>query len=274
MSGEHECDRGRAGPVKAKSAQRVHPPPPRPVRSRAFKRYPRRRSGDWVESTPSREHLPVAQRMEESIVISSTLSKLPIIGREQQEDVLRMVPGDLIPVLRQADVDFVLAGAHGLGGWMVQSRATQDVDFIIRIKDSSRAADAILKKFPRFELQKNPEVWRFGQDGQWLVDLILTRAPLFKRVINEYKEIHINKRLVKVPNLEAALAMKFASMVGHYRPGLKKMQDAVDFSSLLQANKVVDLKLLRELGELVFSGGGDNLLQCVEDVRAGRTLEI
>jgi hypothetical protein len=34
------------------------------------------------------------------------------------------------------------------------------------------------------------------------------------------------------------------------------------------------MKLLKELGELVYSGGGEHLIQYVEDARAGRKLEI
>ena len=216
----------------------------------------------------------VADRHVQSIQLSSFLSKLPIIGREQKKDVIRLAPEDLIPILQAAGIDFVLAGAHGIGGWLAETRATQDVDVIIRMKDRVKAAEAILKKYPDFELEKHPDVWRFKGQGQYLVGLILTRAALFKRVINEFQEIQIHRRKVKVPKLEAALAMKFASMVGHFRNLRKKTKDEVDFMSMLEVNKSINSVLLCELGELVYAGGGKDLLKYVEDVRAGRKLEI
>jgi hypothetical protein len=216
----------------------------------------------------------VADRHAESIKVSSFLSKLPVIGREQKEDVKRMAPEELIPLLQNAGVDFVLAGAHGIAGWMAEPRATQDVDFIIRIRDKQKATDALLAKHPNLEIEKHPDVWRFKSGEQYVVDLILTRAPLFRRVIKEFKTTRIGKREAKVPKLEAALAMKFASMTGHWRKLEKKYSDASDFASMARHNPAINEGLLRELGELVYPGGGVDLVRYVEDVRAGRKLEI
>ena len=212
--------------------------------------------------------------MTESIELSSFLSKRPMLGREEPEDVLRMVPEELIPLLHKAGVDFVLAGAHGISGWLAQPRATQDVDFIIRIKDKQKATQAILTKYPKLELEKHPDVWRFKIGEEYLVDLILTRAPLFKRVISEFEDIEIKGIKAKAPKLEAALAMKFASMIGHYRKLERKYIDAGDFASMVSSNSTIDAGLLGELGELVYSGGGAEIVKMVENVRAGRTLEI
>lgn len=216
----------------------------------------------------------VVDRHAESIKLSSFLSKLPVIGREQKEDVKRMAPEELIPLLQKAGVDFVLAGAHGIGGWMAEPRATQDVDFIIRVRDRQKATAALMAKYPHLELEKHPDVWRFKSGEQYLVDLILTRPPLFKRVIKEFRTTRIGKHEAKIPKLEAALAMKFASMTGHYRNVRRKTQDAVDFMSMLEVNKGLNTDLLRELGELVYPGGGSDLVRYVEDARAGRKLEI
>lgn len=215
-----------------------------------------------------------ANRHAESIRTSSFLSKLPMIGLEQEEDVQRLAPSDLIPLLQKAGIDFVLAGAHGIAGWLREPRATQDVDFIVRMKDRQKAADAILARHPDFEMEKHPDVWRLKQGQEYLVDLILTRAPLFKRVISEYTEIRMGKCRVKIPRIEAALAMKFASMTGHYRNYEKKFIDAGDFASMVRKNQNVDLSLLAELGELVCAGGGADVVKYLEDARAGKPLEI
>ena len=218
--------------------------------------------------------MKTANRHAECIRLSSFLSKLPMIGLEQEGDVQRLAPSDLIPLLHKAGVDFVLAGAHGIAGWLREPRATQDVDFIIRLKDKQTAAAEILAKYPEFEVEKHPDVWRFKQGDSYFVDLMFARAPLFKRVINEYQETRMGKWQVKVPKVEAALAMKFAAMTGHYRNVRKKMQDAVDFMAVIELNTAIDSKLLAELGELVYPGGGADIVKYLDDARAGRRLEI
>ena len=68
--------------------------------------------------------------------------------------------------------------------------------------------------------------------------------------------------------------MKFASMTGHWRKLEKKYSDASDFASMVRHNAAMDTSLLRELGELVYPGGGMDIERYVSDVRAGRKLEI
>ena len=184
-----------------------------------------------------------------------------------------MVPGDLIPSLKAAEIEFMLVGAHGISVWMTDPRATQDVDFIVRVKDKTKAANAILKKFPDLLQEKNPDVWRYQINGKYLVDLILTTTPLHKRVFAEFAETRVERLKVRVPKVEAALAMKFAAMTGHYRNFTKKYKDASDFIDIAINNKV-DLTLLKELGELVFPGGGVQTVNYVADARAGKRLEI
>ena len=184
-----------------------------------------------------------------------------------------MVPGDLVPALKASGIEFMLAGAHGVSVWMSDPRATQDVDFIIRVKDKLKAANAILTKFPALQQEKNPDVWRYQIDGKYLVDLILTTTPLHKRVFTEFSETRVDRLKVRVPKVEAALAMKFAAMTGHYRNFIKKHKDASDFIDIATNNKV-DLDLLNDLGELHYSGGGLELRKYVEDARSGKRLEI
>lgn len=261
----------------AKSARTSQPQPASPTGKRVLKRRvrrPRRIVGDWAETFPLRDHLPVQQRIAEGIATSSFLSKRPMLGREQKEDVMRLVPEDLTPSLDAAGIDYVLVGAHGLAGWLPQARATEDVDFLVRVQDKQKAADAVLKKYPVLEIEKHPDVWRLKLGDATLVDLMLNRSALYKRMFLEYIEIKAGRRKLKVPKLEAALVMKFASMIGHHRPNRKKLQDAVDFMALVEANTVIHLELLKELSELVYPGGKAEIVKMVEDVRAGRKLEI
>jgi len=217
----------------------------------------------------------VADRHTENIRISSYLSKLPMIGREQKEDVVRLAPEDLIPVLNAAKVNFVLAGAHGFAGWLSEPRATQDVDFIIRTKDRRKASDAILEAVSDTTLEEHPVVWRIKRGEAYVADLMFTNAPLFERIhAKEYLAKKLGRYTAKVPKLEAAMAMKFAAMVGHHRQLPKKLRDAGDFADMVLHNKKLDVKLLVELGELVYEGGGKEIVKIVGDVKAGRRLEL
>lgn len=209
----------------------------------------------------------------ESIRTSSFLSKLPVIGAEE-DTVERVAPEDVIPLLQDAGIGFVLAGAHGIGGWVKEPRATQDVDFIVHVRDARKAAEAILDRHPGWQIEKFPDVWRLKQGEACLVDLMLTRAPLLKRVLSETVSVRLGKRTIRIPKLEAALALKFAAMIGHFRRLGKKYLDARDFIEMVAANKDINTKLLKELGELAYTGGGKDILAHVAHARAGRRLEI
>lgn len=217
---------------------------------------------------------PSTLPFEQCVVLSSQLSKLPMLGREEPWEVIRMVPADVVPLLLASKIDFMLVGAHGASGWMMEPRATQDVDILVRPRDKTKATQAILSKFPDLSVEKHPDVWRFGKEGQVLLDLMLSNAAFLKRVLKEFEYIRIQGHRVKVPKVECALAMKFAAMTGFYRKQAKKYLDASDFMSMVEKNSVLNLGLLIELGELRYSGGGAELVKYVEDARAGKRMEI
>lgn len=217
---------------------------------------------------------PCPLPFDQCIELSSRLSKLPIIGREQSWEVIRMAPEDIVPLLHAQKIDFMLVGAHGIAGWLFQPRATHDVDILIRGKDKGKASQLILKKYTDLILEKCPEVWRFSKAGQQLLDLMLATSPFHKRVFKENDFTKVDGIKVKVPKVECALAMKFTAMTGHYRPLPKKYQDVADFQSVVEKNKKLDMTLLHQLGERRYPGGGKELLGYVEDARAGRRMEI
>ncbi len=223
---------------------------------------------EWGIDRPSK--LP----FDECIALSSLLSKLPLLGHEEPWEVIRMVPADVVPVLAAQKIDYMLVGAHGLSGWLMQARGTMDVDILLRDKDKSKASQALLARHTDLVLEKCPQVWRFSKNGEQLVDFMLTTSPLHKRVFKEFDFTTISGLKVKIPKVECALAMKCNAMTGYDRPWAKKYQDTADFVSVVRKNAKLDMKLLEELGELRYPGGGAELLKYVEDARAGRRMEI
>ena len=63
-------------------------------------------------------------------------------------------------------------------------------------------------------------------------------------------------------------------MVSLVRADEKKHLDAHDFISMVKANGDIDLEKLEELGNLVYAGGGKELVEKVRQVRAGEKLQL
>ena len=57
-------------------------------------------------------------------------------------------------------------------------------------------------------------------------------------------------------------------------PYADKLIDAGDLLRVIEANATIDLNLLADLGELVYAGGGKEILKLVADARAGKKLEF
>lgn len=185
-----------------------------------------------------------------------------------------VAPEDVIPVLNQAGVRFMLMGNYGISGWRGEERATQDVDILVRSRDHRKAVKAISEAFPRLQVADSPVVTRFLDPVRRvaLIDLMKPNQPLFKVA---FRQSVLDAEGYLIPNLEFALACKFAAMVSPYREVRKKHLDAADFMSMVEANaSSIRLAQLRRLGERVYPGGGAEVLQLVEDAKAGRRLEF
>ena len=63
-----------------------------------------------------------------------------------------------------------------------------------------------------------------------------------------------------IPKVEAALASKYAAIISDFRDRGKKEYDAADFRRIARANyDRVNREHLRQLGDLVWDGGGAEL---------------
>ena len=84
----------------------------------------------------------------------------------------------------------------------------------------------------------------------------------------------------RIPSLEAALANKYGAMLTPTRNAQKRAQDAVDFAwivkhSLDEGQQPIDLQKLASLGEKVWpGGGGQEILHLVEQVKAGKPINL
>jgi hypothetical protein len=185
-------------------------------------------------------------------------------------------PLDVVAVLNEAGISFVLVGAHGLGGWLQDPRATQDVDVVVAAKHLKKAVKALTTAFPILEVEDHPVVTRLShrETKKIVIDVMKPNQQLFREVFKHTFRVAAVGQSYRIPSLEMALAMKFAPMVSLHRQDEDKYQDAHDFINIVKSNPEIDLQTLAALGDLVPPDGGKALVEKVRQVRAGEKLNL
>jgi hypothetical protein len=184
-------------------------------------------------------------------------------------------PLGIIKVLNAAAVKFVLVGAHGIAGWMRKPRATQDVDLVVMNQHVKKATRALLKAFPQLEAEDEGIVVRLRdrESKEVLIDLIKQRE-LYREVFKYTQTASETGELFRIPSLEMALAMKYAAMISPNRPLEKVHQDAHDFIVMVKGNPEYNRDRLQILGDVVYTGGGEELLEMIRKAAAGERLDL
>lgn len=186
----------------------------------------------------------------------------------------RMIdPSLVLQTLRQAGVRFVLMGAHGIGGWLQQARATRDVGVVVRKSDHKKAVRAIRQRFPDLVLDEHTLVTRFldAANAEPLIDL-MRPVDLYRHAFDNAVRLESGHH---VPNLELAIASKFRALTSRNRPQEKLHLDASDFIQMVKRHhEQLDRDRLKRLAESIFAEGGEQVLNMVDDVLAGRRLKI
>ena len=169
----------------------------------------------------------------------------------------------------------MLVGAHGIAGWMRKPRATQDVDLVVMNQHVKKAKRALLKAFPQLDAEDEEVVVRLRDraSGEVLIDLIKLRE-LYREVFKHTQTVSEVGQQYCIPSLELALAMKYAAMISPNRPLEKVHQDAHDFIVMVKGNPEQDRNTLEALGEAVYSGGGEELLEMIRKAAAGERLDL
>jgi hypothetical protein len=182
-------------------------------------------------------------------------------------------PVDVFRVLNAAKLRAVLVGAHAINARSGDPRTTIDVDIIA--EKPKRVSDVLRAAFPTLSMEDHPVVIRFKDEKHEAIDVIKPSASaLFKRALKQTEHLKIEGVEILIPDLETTIALKFASMVGPARQLPDKYTDARDFILIVKQGKNSKENLLSELGELVYAGGGKEILKLVADARAGRRLEF
>lgn len=208
--------------------------------------------------------------------------------RSQWSQHVATSPVDLNQVLKTLAgkrIPFVLTGAHGIGAWTGKPRNTQDVDVLTKSgRNHGRAVAAIHALYPELQVRKFTGITAFFIESEKssVVDVIYPyRADLEETLANptwtENQELGLRYR---IPSLEEALSNKYGAMLTPTRELDKRMQDAVDFTRMVQhasdeGRQPIDVDRLEFLGEKVWpSGGGKEILVLVKQVEAGRAIHL
>ena len=193
------------------------------------------------------------------------------LARMQKRDIS---PADVARVLDAAKVKYVLVGAHAANGYLGRPRATVDVDVVVQ--HPKKASQAIAKAFTDLTMLDSPVVIRFKRpDGEEAIDLMKPiGSKLWKQLLKIAISVRVEGALLRIPPVEGVLAAKFAAMASPSRRSLDKQQDGLDFARIVTVNAKIDAALLKDLGELVYAGGGDAIVKLLEDAKAGRRLEF
>lgn len=218
------------------------------------------RNGARVISSPHRRALGIS-------------SELTAIYRRMYKPAAAMIsPEDVICILNRAKVSFILMGTHGISGWRGEPRATQDVDVLIRKSHHRKAIKAIQKAYPDLLIQELPAVTRFLDplDQKPVIDLMKPEEDLYQEAFNN--PVRVGKSH-HVPNLEMALASKYAAMRSEHRDSDKKHLDAADFINMVKFHyDEIARDLIFSLGEMVKNGGGKEIQRLIEEARSGGLL--
>ncbi len=187
-----------------------------------------------------------------------------------------ITPEHVIDILNDADVRFLLAGAHAISAWANEPRNTLDVDVLVASRHVKAATRALTEAFPRLTIDDMPAVVRFTdpRSKTVVIDVMKPNQPLLRVAQRHAYQVTTARRTYFVPSLEFALAMKFAAMVSPNRRDTRKMQDGIDFIHIVRANAEIDLTVLTKLGDLVYAGGGKEILNLVGSIRAGKRFRL
>ena len=201
-----------------------------------------------------------------ALVDSTTLSKWYLKNMIE--------PAQVIGVLNANKISFVLAGLHGLSAWMREPRGTKDVAVIVATRHVKKAVRALLAAFPSLELVDLEVVSRLKdkKTGDVLIDVMKPVQQPIRSVFKNHVTVKANQEAYRIPTLEMGLVLKFAPMISLNRADEDKFQDAHDFIRMVKNNAEIDAEKLQELGDLVFNGGGKEVVEMVRKVRAGEKL--
>jgi hypothetical protein len=188
-------------------------------------------------------------------------------------DKRQIGPVQVAAVLNKAKLKYVLVGAHAANGYLGRPRNTIDVDVIVQFP--KKASKLIADAFKGLKMVDTPVVTRFKfPNGDEAIDLMKPiGSPLWRALLKTAITTKVEGVLIRIPPVEGVLAAKFSAMASPHRRHLDRKQDGLDFARIVTVNERIDTGMLQRLADLVYPGGGKEILKLFADARAHRDLE-
>lgn len=225
---------------------------------------------EWERMKASRRNLNPAAAVRECAQLSAEYRRrfaLPEIDWKR-----------IVVALQAKKIPFVLTGAYGIATWTGRPRSTHDVDILVKSgRNHQRAVKAVRALYPDLEMHNLVGVAAFYVPGETesVIDVTFPHRADIVQTLETAIPCNVDGVLVRIPKLETALANKYGAMLALNRDKIKRAQDAVDFATMVkhsmdEGRTPIDMDRLKELGELVWpGGGGDEIIRFVEQARAG-----
>ena len=201
-------------------------------------------------------------------------ARTALLSRYQMPGVIPVV--DVIRILNEAKIRFVLVGAYGLAEWRKEARGTEDIDVVVAVKQLRKAVAVLTEAFDHLEPVDLPVVIRLRQRGteNVMIDIMKPLQQPYREVFKHVVTVTREGEKCKIPTLEMGIAMKFSAMTSLHRAPEDRYRDAHDFIRMVKNNEDLDLKKLADLASLIYPEGGKDVLEMVKKVRAGEMLQL
>ena len=185
-------------------------------------------------------------------------------------------PGQVIAVLNQAHISFLLIGTYGLAALMGRARATEDVDVLVKSRQHRKAIRALLAAFTHLQAEDLPVVTRLRdkQSREVAIDVLKPVQPPYTKAFHYTQNVRVDGQPCKIPVPELALAMKLAAMLSQARDDVDRQQDSVDFRRIVKANPSIDLETAAKLGDLLCQDDGKEILEKIDQARTNQPFQI
>jgi len=167
------------------------------------------------------------------------------------DSLLEAVPR-LFDLFREREVSYVLVGGLALLNY-VEGRNTEDIDVIMALSS--------LRKLPEIEVVSQDEFFARGRYGELMLDVLLTRNPLFETVQRKYAtKQHFVEQEIPCATVEGLLLLKLYALPSLYRLG--------DFARVgIYENDIATL-----IHYQIFSNGSNDLNSVHEIRRRGKNV--
>lgn len=189
----------------------------------------------------------------------------------------KMIPPlEVISILNDAKISFVLVGAYGLAGWRKEPRATEDVDVVVAAKQVKKAVRVLCDRFPDLEPVDLPVVVRLRVRGteDVAIDVMKPVQQPYRDLFKHTYAVESGGQKYRVPSLEMAVLMKYSAMTSLNRAEEDIHQDAHDFILMVKHNPDLDNERLSELATLLYADGGKDVLELVRKALTGEKLNL